>query len=287
VNDDVLNKLYRLVPLARLHQPLNIAAIRAVGERYPDLPQVACFDTAFHRDQSAVVTRFALPRELEAAGVRRYGFHGLSYEYIAGALHTVAPEVASRRVIVAHLGAGASICAMREGRSVDTTMGFSVLDGLPMGTRCGALDPGVVLYLMQTRKLSAAALEDLLYRRSGLIGISGISGDMRVLLASAERHAADAIDVFVFRACREIGALAASLGGLDALVFTAGIGEHAVEIRHRICEGAAWLGITVDAAANEAGGPCISKTASRVPAFVIPTDEELMVARHARSVLAV
>jgi acetate kinase len=286
VNDHVLTELNRLVPLAPLHQPLNIAAIQAVKEAHPDLPQVACFDTAFHHHQAPVVTRFALPREFEAAGVRRYGFHGLSYEYIAGALATVAPDVALGRVIVAHLGAGASLCAMRGGRSVDTTMGFSALDGLPMSTRCGALDPGVVLYLLQSCNMNAGAVEELLYRRSGLLGISGVSGDMRALLDSADEHAGEAIDVFVFRACREIGALAASLGGLDALVFTAGIGEHAAAIRERICAGSVWLGVALDAAANEGGGPRITKASSRVAAFVIPTDEELMVARHTRSVVS-
>ena len=284
---DVLAALEGLVPLAPLHQPQNIAAIRALTQMHPALPQVACFDTAFHHDQPQVVTGYALPREFEAMGIRRYGFHGLSYEYIARALATLAPAVGLGRVIVAHLGAGASLCALRAGRSVDTTMGFSVLDGLPMGTRCGALDPGVVLYLMRTCNLSAAAVEDLLYHRSGLLGISGISGDMRVLLASSERQAAEAIDAFVFRTCREIGALSASLGGLDALVFTAGIGEHAVEIRRRICACASWLGIVLDAAANRAGGPRITMDGSPVAVFVVPTDEELIVAQHTLAVTGV
>ena len=285
IDDRVLTELDRLVPLAPLHQPHNLAAIRALRTIRPDLPQIACFDTAFHHGLPAVATRFALPREYEAAGVRRYGFHGLSYEYIAGAFAEVAPEIARGRLVVAHLGNGASLCALREGRSVDTTMGFTVLDGLPMGTRCGALDPGVILYLLQERRMASAAVEDLLYHSSGLLGGSGISSDMRTLLTSADPHARDAIELFIFRIVREIGALAASLGGLDALVFTAGIGEHAAEIRRRVCEGAAWLGIELDPAANEAGGPCLTRPGSRASAWTIPTDEDLMIARHTRSLV--
>lgn len=285
VDDRVLAELDRLTPLAPLHQPHNLAAIRAFATLRPELPQVACFDTAFHHDHAPVVTRFALPRELEAMGVRRYGFHGLSYEYISRALMKVAPELAASRVVVAHLGNGASLCAMRAGKSIDTTMGFTALDGLPMGTRCGALDPGVILYLLQQRGLNAAALEDLLYRRSGLLGVSGISSDMRELLASPDPHAAEAVDLFIFRIGREIGALAASLGGLDALVFTAGIGEHAAEIRRRVCEGAAWLGVELDPAANASGGPRISRARSRISAWMIPTDEDLMIAHHTRSMV--
>ncbi len=285
VDDDVLAELDRLVPLAPLHQPHNLAAIRALRTIRADLPQVACFDTAFHHGLPAVATRFALPREYEAAGVRRYGFHGLSYEYIAGAFAKIAPELARGRVVMAHLGNGASLCAMREGHSIDTTMGFTALDGLPMGTRCGALDPGVILYLLQERSMPPAAVEDLLYHSSGLLGVSGISSDMRTLLTSTEPHARDAVELFVFRIVREIGALAASLGGVDALVFTAGIGEHAVEIRRRVCDGAAWLGIALDPAANEAGGPRLTRSESRVSAWVVPTDEDLMIARHTRSLI--
>lgn len=280
VDDDVLVKLDRLMPLAPLHQPHNLATIRALRTIRPDLPQVACFDTAFHHGLPAVATRFALPREYEAAGVRRYGFHGLSYEYIAEAFAKVAPELARGRVVVAHLGNGASLCALRGGRSIDTTMGFTALDGLPMGTRCGALDPGVILYLLQERRMAPAAVEDLLYHSSGLLGVSGVSSDMRTLLASPDPRARDAIELFVFRIVREIGALAASLGGIDALVFTAGIGEHAPEIRRCVCEGAAWLGIELDPAANDAGGPRLTQSWSRVPAWAIPTDEDLMIARH-------
>lgn len=284
VDDDVLAALDRLVPLAPLHQPHNLAAIRALRTIRPNLPQVACFDTAFHHGLPAVATRFALPCEYATAGVRRYGFHGLSYEYIAGAFAEIAPELARGRVVVAHLGNGASLCAMREGHSIDTTMGFTALDGLPMGTRCGALDPGVILYLLQERSMVPSAVENLLYHQSGLLGMSGISSDMRTLLASADPHAHDAIELFVFRIVREIGALAASLGGIDALIFTAGIGEHAVEIRRRVCEGAAWLGIELDPSANEAGGPRLTRSESRVSAWVVPTDEDLMIARHTRSV---
>jgi acetate kinase len=285
IDDLVLAELDRLKPLAPLHQPHNLAAIRALVAIRPELPQVACFDTAFHHTAVAVAMRFALPREFEAMGVRRYGFHGLSYEYIADALTRIAPEIAHGRVIVAHLGNGASLCAMRDGKSIDTTMGFTALDGLPMGTRCGALDPGVVLYLLQERGFDAASLEELLYRRSGLLGVSGIDSDMRALLASSDARAADAVDLFVFRIVRELGALAASLGGLDGIVFTAGIGEHAAPIRRRVCEGMAWLGVDLDPAANAAGGPCITHRESRVSAWVIPTDEDLMIARHALGVV--
>ena len=285
IDDGVLAALDRLKPLAPLHQPHNLAGIRALAALRPGLPQVASFDTAFHHTAAAVAMRFALPREFEACGVRRYGFHGLSYEYIADALTRVAPQIARGRVIVAHLGNGASLCAMRAGKSVDTTMGFTTLDGLVMGTRCGALDPGVVLYLLQERGFDAAGLEDLLYHRSGLLGVSGIGSDTRALLASRDPRAAEALDLFVFRVIREIGALAASLGGLDGIVFTAGIGEHAAPLRRRICEGAAWLGIDLDPAANAARAGCITRRQSRVSAWVIPTDEDLMIARHARRVV--
>lgn len=285
VDKRVLAELDRLVPLAPLHQPHNLAVIRALRAIRPQLPQVACFDTAFHHDLLPVVARFALPHEYEAEGVRRYGFHGLSYEYIARALPKVAAEVASGRVVVAHLGNGASLCAMRAGRSVDTTMGFTALDGLPMGTRCGALDPGVILHLLQARGMTPAAVQDLLYHRSGLLGVSGISSDMRALLASSDPRAGEAVDLFVFRIVREIGALAGSLGGLDALVFTAGIGEHAPQIRRRVCEGAAWLGVEMDTTANESDGPRLTRPGSRVSAWVIPTDEDLMIAQHTWSLV--
>ncbi|HZU90591.1 MAG TPA: acetate/propionate family kinase [Stellaceae bacterium] len=281
----VLAELERLVPLAPLHQPHNLAAIRALAALRPDLPQVACFDTAFHHTLAPAAAHFALPRALAENGVRRYGFHGLSYEYIAGVLPRVAPEIAAGRVVVAHLGNGASLCALKAGRSVDTTMGLTALDGLVMGTRCGALDPGVILYLLQQRGMDAAAVEDLLYHRSGLFGVSGISSDMRVLLASPDPRAAEAIDLFVYRIIREVGALAAVLGGLDGLVFTAGIGEHAAPIRARVCAGAAWLGIDLDPAANQAGGPRLTRLRSRVSAWVVPTDEDLMIARHTRDVV--
>ena len=286
IDAEVMAGLERLVPLAPLHQPHNLAAIRAIAASSPDLPQVACFDTAFHQTQPPVAQVVALPRELAAEGVRRYGFHGLSYEYIASALPAVAPRVAAGRVVVAHLGNGASLCAMNGGRSVATTMGFSTLDGLVMGTRPGSLDPGVLLYLMSQHKMDAAAIEALLYTRSGLLGLSGISSDMRTLLASPDPRAREAVDVFVYRIGRELGSLAAALGGLDALVFTAGIGEHAPEIRARVCRDAGWLGIGLDEAANGAGGPLISQPGARASAWVIPTDENLMIARHTLAVLA-
>ena len=282
IDDRVLAALDRLVPLAPLHQPANLVPIRALTATRPQLPQVGAFDTAFHHGRAAVTTRFALPREFEDAGIKRYGFHGLSYEYIAQALPTAAPEIAGGRVVVAHLGNGASLCAMRNGKSVDTTMSFSALDGLVMGTRCGALDPGVVLYLLAERGMDRRAIEDLLYRRSGLLGVSGIGADMRTLLASPDPRAAEAIELFVFRILHELGGLAASLGGLDGLVFTAGIGEHAAEIRRRVCAGAGWLGVALDPAANAGGGPRITRPDSRVSAWVIPTDEDLMIARHTR-----
>jgi acetate kinase len=287
VDAAVLKRLAAFIPLAPLHQPHNLAAVRALMAVHPDLPQIACFDTAFHASEAPVATRFALPRDLYAAGVRRYGFHGLSYEYIARALREAAPELAAGRVVVAHLGNGASMCAMHGGRSVDTTMGFTALDGLPMGTRCGTLDPGVILYLLQQRRMTPEAVEDLLYHRSGLLGISGRSSDMRDLLASDEPPAREAIETYVFRVARELGALTASLGGLDALVFTAGIGEHAPEIRAAVCEHSAWLGIRLDPAANARGGPPVSAPGSSPSVWVIPTDEEKMIALHTWSIVGV
>ncbi len=281
----VLADLDKLVPLAPLHQPHNLAGIRAIAARLPDLPQVACFDTAFHRGQPPLAQAYALPRALTAAGVRRYGFHGLSYEYIASVLADHDPRAAAGRTIVLHLGNGASLCALAGGRSIATTMGFTALEGVPMGTRSGSLDPGVLLYRMNERKLDARAVETLLYKESGLLGVSGLSSDMRVLLASADPHAREAVDLFCYRIAREIGSLAAALGGLDALIFTAGIGEHAVAVREAVCGQAAWLGVELDTTANAAGGPRISIPASRTAAWVIPTNEELMIARHTRALL--
>ena len=280
VTPSVLEDLQQLIPLAPLHQPHNLAAIDAVFERLPGVPQVACFDTSFHRGQPAVAELIPLPRELCRSGVQRYGFHGLSYEYIASVLPQVAPEIAEGRVIVAHLGSGASLCALKNGRSVDSSFGFTALDGLCMGTRPGAIDPGVILYLFQSLGLSAKDVETILYKKSGLLGISGISNDMRVLLESTEPGARLAVDYFVYRAAREIGGLAAVLGGIDGLVFTAGIGENSAEIRRRISDACAWLGIDLDQDANSRKGPRISRTGSRVSAWVIPTNEELMIARH-------
>jgi acetate kinase len=277
----VAAELRRLVPLAPLHQPHHLAAIDAITKLHPALPQIACFDTAFHHSQPAVAAAFALPRQLAAEGVRRYGFHGLSYEYIASVLpEFLGPEAAEGRVVVAHLGAGASMCAMRGRKSVATTMGFTALDGLMMAQRCGALDPGVILYLLQQKGMAADAVADLLYHQSGLKGVSGISDDMRTLLASPDPRAAEAIDLFVYRIGRELGSLAAALGGLDALVFTAGIGEHAAQIRARVCDDAGWFGVAFDPAANAAGGPRLTRPGSTVSAWVIPTDEDLMIARH-------
>ncbi len=280
VTREVLAELRKLAPLAPLHQIYNLTAIEAVEERLPGVPQVACFDTSFHRGQPAVAELIPLPREIRSRGVQRYGFHGLSYEYIASVLPTAAPEIAGGRVIVAHLGSGASLCALNDGKSVDSSLGFTALDGLCMGTRPGALDPGIVLYLFQTLGLSARQVETILYRQSGLLGISGISSDMRNLLRSSEPGARLAVEYFVYRAVREIGALAAVLGGIDGLVFTAGIGENSPEIRARICASCAWLGIEPDAEANLGGGPRISARTSKVSAWVIPTNEELMIARH-------
>ena len=280
LDDRVLVELEQMVPLAPLHQPHNLAAIRAVKDWRPDLPQVACFDTAFHRVHSQLTDLYALPWEYYEAGVRRYGFHGLSYEYIASALPNVAPEIARGRVVVAHLGSGASLCAMKAGQSVDCTMGFSVLDGVPMGTRPGALDPGVLLYLIGHRGMTAKEVENLLYYESGLLGLSGVSNDMRLLEESDEPRAWLAIDYFVHRIAKEIGALAASLGGLDGLVFTAGIGENSPEIRARVVGACEWLGVTLDADANARGERRISVADSKASAWVVPTNEELMIARH-------
>ena len=285
VDDGVLSVLDKFVPLAPLHQPHNLAAIRAVMKRAPQVPQVACFDTAFHRSNPEIAQMFALPYELHEAGVRRYGFHGLSYEYIASVLPGIDADAASGRTVVLHLGNGASMCALQAGRSVASTMGFTAVDGLPMGTRTGSLDPGVVLYLMDERGMDTRAVEKLLYQQSGLLGVSGVASDMRTLLASDEPRAKLAIDLFVYRIGRELGSLAAALGGLDAVVFTAGVGENSAEIRARICAAAAWIGIELDSAANATGGPRISTATSRVSAWTVPTNEELMIARHTDRVL--
>ena len=286
VDFSVIKALEQFVALAPLHQPHNLSPIAALLKRAPELPQVACFDTAFHRTNPDVAQRFALPQELHEIGVRRYGFHGLSYEYIASVLAQFDAKAAEGKTIVLHLGNGSSMCALAAGRSVASTMGFTAVDGLPMGTRCGAVDPGVILYLMDERKMSVRAVERLIYNESGLLGVSGISSDMRALLASEDPRAKLAIDLYVYRIRRELGSLAAALGGLDAIVFTAGIGENAAPIRERVCRDAAWLGIELDTAANAKGGPRISTSRSSVSAWVISTNEELMIAQHTRALLA-
>ena len=285
VETKTLADLQALAPLAPLHLPYNIAAIEAVFERLPDVPQVACFDTSYHRGRAAVTEIVPLPKELRDAGMQRYGFHGLSYEYIASVLPEVAPEIAGRRVVVAHLGSGASLCAMKNGRSVDTTLSVTALDGLCMGTRPGSLDPGAVLHLVQGMGLSAQEVEAVLYKKSGLLGISGISNDMRDLLESDAEEARLAVDYFVYSAAKHVAAMAAVLQGLDGIVFTAGIGENSAEIRRRILGACAWLGIEVDGPANDRGGPRLSTAASRVSAWVVPTNEELMIARHTAALL--
>ncbi len=286
VTDAVIAALEALVPLAPLHQPHNISAIRAVAKARPDLPQAVCFDTAFHSTMPEVATWLALPRAMRDAGLRRYGFHGLSYEFIAGRLRELAPGLAAGRVLVAHLGNGASLCAMRDGRSLDTTMGFTALDGLVMATRCGSLDPGAVLYLMQSHGLSADEIEDLLYHQSGLLGVSGLSGDMRDLAGSADPRAREAVDLFVYRLVGCAGGLIAGMGGLDGIVFTAGIGEHDPAVRAKVCGALSWLGLVLDDAANAAGGTArISAHGSRVEGWVIPTDEEAVIARHTQAVV--
>jgi acetate kinase len=285
VTRQVLSELYELIPLAPLHQPHNLLAIDTILERMPDVPQVACFDTSFHQSLSPVAKLIPLPREICRSGLQRYGFHGLSYEYVASVLPEVAPEIARGRVIIAHLGSGASLCALKDGKSVDTSLGFTALDGLCMGTRPGALDPGVVLHLFQTLGLSAKEVETILYKKSGLLGISGVSNDMRDLLARREPGARLAVDYFVYRAAKEIGALAAVLGGVDGLVFTAGIGENSPEIRRQVCEACSWMGVALDAVANATRGPRISTPHSKVSTWVIPTNEELMIARHTGALL--
>jgi len=280
VTEEILHNLKQFIPLAPLHQPYQIAAIETLVQQKPKIPQIACFDTAFHRAQPSIAQQFALPGEFRQQGILKYGFHGLSYEYIANILPEYLGDAAEGRVIVAHLGHGASMCAMKARKSVATTMTFSPLDGLPMGTRCGSIDPAVVLYLTREKGMDVNTIEVLLNYKSGLLGVSGISGDMRELLGNDSPQAAEAIDLFVYCAGRELGSLAAALGGLDALVFTAGIGEHSAIIRERICREASWLGLHVDKVANAANGPRISTVDSSVSAWMIPTNEELIIAEH-------
>jgi acetate kinase len=280
IDTKVLSDLESLIPLAPLHQPHNLAAIRAFQEIMPTLPQVACFDTAFHCTQSEVTIRFALPRHFFEEGIRRYGFHGLSYEYITSVLPTLDPALERARIIVAHLGNGASLCAIHKGRSIATTMGFSPLDGLIMGTRCGTIDPAVLLYLMDHYGMDARALEQLLYYESGLLGVSGISNDMRTLVASDDPYAKEAIELFVYRIGREIGSLVAALGGLEGLIFTGGIGEHSPEIRRQICYQAQWLGLELDESANQTSAGKISTPTSKISTWAVETDENLMIAQH-------
>jgi acetate kinase len=280
ITPDVIASLKKLCRLAPLHQPHNIAPIEAIQSAAPHIPQVACFDTAFHQTQSRLAYSYALPRELTDSGVRRYGFHGLSYDYVIGRLRDVAPDYADKRIIVAHLGNGASLCAMHEGRSVATTMGFTAVEGLVMGTRCGAIDPGVLIYLMDEFKMDARALESLVYKKSGLLGVSGISSDMRTLRASDDPKAREATDLFVYRVIREIGSLSAALGGLDGLVFTGGIGQRDARTREEVVAGCAWLGAAIDQEANQIAAPRIDAASSRIPIWVLPTDEESVIARH-------
>jgi acetate kinase len=286
VDEQVLAKLESLIPLSPLHQPHNLAGIRALARLRPGLPQIACFDTAFHHTLPPLAQRFALPRELGDRGIRRYGFHGLSYEYIASVLPDYLGNAAEGRVVVAHLGNGASLCAMRQRQSVETSMSFTPLDGIPMASRCGALDPGVLLYLLREENMSPAQLDDLLHHRSGLLGVSGLSGDVRTLLESSDPHAAEALELFAYRTAQAIASHAVALEGIDALVFTAGIGEHADAIRAAICRRLAWLGLTLDEAANLRHGPRISHPDSPVSAWVIPTNEEKVIARHASALTA-
>jgi acetate kinase len=285
LTNDVHAELEALTPLAPLHQPRCLAPVRAIGAIRPALTQIACFDTAFHHGMTPPASRFAIPRRYEQRGVRRYGFHGLSFEYVAGRLAEIAPELVAGRTVIAHLGNGASLCALRDGRSIDTTMGLTPLDGLVMGTRCGTIDPGVLLYLQQHEKMSAGAVQHLLYHESGLLGVSGVSSDMRTLLASGETAAREAVDLFTFRAAQDVAMMASTLQGLDCLVFTGGIGEHAREIRSAIGERLAWLGVRIDSVANGETRERIGASGSAVDIFVIPTNEELMIARHCAAVL--
>jgi acetate kinase len=286
VNADLLAQLEQLVPLAPLHQPHNLAPMQILARNHPELDQVACFDTAFHSTQPWRAKAYALPRELSDEGVCKYGFHGLSYEYVTQQLLATHPELAKGHIVICHLGNGSSLCAVKDGRSMDTTMGFTALDGVPMGTRSGSIDPGVLLYLMNEKQMDVAAIEDLLYRRSGLLGVSGLSNDMKVLQESTELYAKQAVELFCFRVAKEVGAMAASMGGLDALVFTAGIGENSPEIRELVAQQLEWLGVKLDAAANSGRQVNIAAADARVPTFVLPTNEELMIAKHTMNVLA-
>lgn len=285
ISEAVIAQLKTLSPLAPLHQPHNLDAIAALSKLHPGLAQVACFDTSFHSTQPKVASDYAIPRSLTAEGVKGYGFHGLSYEYIVSVLPQHIGDDAGGRIVIAHLGHGCSMCAIRNRESAATTMGFSALDGLMMGRRCGSIDPGVLLYLLQERGMTPEALSDLLYQESGLLGVSGLSDDMRDLLASNDPHAREAVAMFVYRIGRELGSLAAALGGLDALVFTGGIGENAAEIRRRVCQGAEWLGVSLDEAANQSNGPRISLHGNWPSVWVIPTNEDLVIARHTRALL--
>lgn len=285
ITDATLNEIEGFVPLAPLHQPQSVRLIKAIRHLHPAMPQAASFDTAFHRSQSDLVRRFALPRALFEQGIKRYGFHGLSYKSIAAQLPSVAPEIAKGRVVVAHLGSGASLCGLQAGNSRDTSMSFSTLDGIPMGTRSGALDPGVLIHLITQRGMSIEAVEEMLYHRSGLLGVSGISADSRVLLASDRIEAREALELFAFRIAREVAAIANTLGGLDGLVFTAGIGEHQPQIRASVCGHLGWLGVQIDTAANEAGATRIAAPAGKVAVLIIPTNEEQIIAEEACSVL--
>ena len=286
VNDDVIASLRLLCPLAPLHQPHNIAPVEAIMAEAPLIPQVVCFDTAFHQTQPPVAQAFALPRELTDLGIRKYGFHGLSYEFVSDRLRAVAADQAQKRIVIAHLGNGASLCAIHRGRSVATTMGFTAVDGLMMGTRCGSIDPGVLIYLMDEKKLDARALEDLIYKKSGLLGVSGITSDMRALRESNDPRAREAISLFVYRIVREIGSLAAALGGLDGLVFTGGIGQRDARTRREVVAGCAWLGAAIDDQANSRTAERIDSAASGIPIWVLPTDEERVIARHTAAILA-
>ena len=285
ITRDVVTSLKALSPLAPLHQPHNLSPIEAIMSEAPHIPQVACFDTAFHQVQPHLAQAFALPRELTETGIRRYGFHGLSYEFVSGRLAEVAPEIADKKIVIAHLGNGASLCAIDGGRSVATTMGFTAVEGLVMGTRCGSIDPGVLIYLMDEKKMDARALENLIYKKSGLLGVSGFSSDMRELRQSSDARAKEAIDLFIYRIVREIGSLVAALGGLDALVFTGGIGQKDKLTRREVVAGCAWLGAAIDEDANGVGQGRIDSSASSLPIWVLPTDEERVIARHTAALL--
>jgi len=287
VSNDVIAELEKLTPLAPLHQPHNLGPIKGIAQNAPHIRQVACFDTAFHQTQPHLAQAFALPRELSESGIRRYGFHGLSYDFVSARLREVAPDHANKRIVIAHLGNGASLCAINEGRSVATTMGFTAVEGLMMGTRCGSIDPGVLIYLMDEHGMDARSLETLVYKKCGLLGVSGISSDMRTLRKSDDPKAREAIDLFIYRIVREIGSLAAALGGLDGLVFTGGIGQRDAKTRREVAAGCAWLGAELDDARNGGAEGMISTEASRLPMWVVQTDEERVIARQTAAVLGI